>query len=131
MDEREHKDEALWPPIDPVKAGISGSCPRCGQGRLFKGYLTIAKRCGVCGLNYAFEDSGDGPVVFVILLIGFLVVGLALWLEVSYNPPLWPHFILWVPMILILGLTALRMIKGLLIVFQFRNKVALERHEDS
>lgn len=130
MSEHHHHDEALWPPVDPIKAGLSGHCPRCGQGRLFKGFLSVGERCGVCRLDYSFADSGDGPVVFVILLIGFLVCGLALWLEVSYNPPLWLHFVLWVPMIVIFGLMALRMLKGLLIVLQYRNKAAEGRLGD-
>jgi uncharacterized protein (DUF983 family) len=43
-------------------------------------------------------------VAFVILLIGFVVVGLALWVEVSLDPPLWVHFSVWVPLALVLSL---------------------------
>lgn len=115
-------DKAHFPPVDPVKAGLSGSCPRCGEGRLFSGFLTVGKRCANCGLDYGFADAGDGPAVFVILLIGFVVVGLALWLEVSYGPPLWVHFLLWIPLIVVLSLAALRLAKGLMIALQYRNK---------
>ena len=117
-------DKAIWAPAEPVSAGLKGRCPRCGEGRLFQGFLSVAPRCGTCGLDYSFADAGDGPAVFVILIIGFIVVGLALWMEVSYNPPLWVHFMLWVPLILVLGLTALRLIKGVLITLQYRNKAA-------
>ncbi|OJU31253.1 MAG: hypothetical protein BGN94_00705, partial [Rhizobiales bacterium 68-8] len=85
---------------------------------------TVAESCGVCGLDYSFADAGDGPAVFVILIIGFIVVGLALWMEVSFSPPLWLHFLLWVPLTLVLALTALRLIKGILITLQYRNKAA-------
>lgn len=133
MNERNHIDEALWAPPEPVRAGLSGSCPRCGEGRLFKGFLTVGERCGNCGLSYGFADSGDGPAVFVIFLIGFLVVALALWMEVTINPPLWVHFGLWIPLTLVLGMVGLRMMKGLLIVLQYRNKAAgagmKENHE--
>lgn len=117
-------DHAHFPPVDPVRAGLSGHCPRCGQGRLFSDFLTVGKQCGNCRLDYAFADAGDGPAVFVILLIGFVVVGLALWAEVNFNPPLWLHFLIWVPMAVILSLTALRLIKGVLIALQYRNKAA-------
>lgn len=119
---RQHQDQALWAPVDPVKVGLSGRCPRCGEGRLFRGFLAVGERCGVCGLDYDFADAGDGPAVFVILIIGFIVVGLALWMEVNYGPPLWLHLLLWVPLALVLSLSALRLIKGLLIALQFRNK---------
>ena len=91
---------------------------------MFSGFLSVAPRCGVCRLDYSFADAGDGPAVFVILIIGFIVVGLALWMEVSVNPPLWLHFTLWIPLTIILSLGALRLIKGLLITLQYANKAA-------
>jgi uncharacterized protein (DUF983 family) len=124
------EDKALYPPVDPFAAGIKGRCPRCGEGRLFRGYLNIAPRCSNCGLDYSFIDAGDGPAVFVILIIGFIVVGLALWAEVSFNPPLWLHFLLWVPLAIILSLAALRWMKGVLIALQYRNKAREGRRED-
>ena len=124
MSEHEHRDTAIWAPVDPVKAGLSGRCPRCGEGRLFKGFLSVGERCGNCRLDYSFADAGDGPAVFVILIIGFVVVGLALWMEVNHNPPLWLHFTLWIPLTLVLSLFTLRALKGLLIVLQYRNKAA-------
>ena len=116
------RDKAIWPDIEPISCGLRGRCPRCGEGRLFSGFLTVGTRCTNCGLDYGFADAGDGPAVFVILIIGFVVVGLALWTEVDLNPPLWLHFIIWIPLALVLCLTALRLIKGILITLQYRNK---------
>jgi uncharacterized protein (DUF983 family) len=112
------------PPVEPIVAGLKGHCPRCGQGRLFSSFLTVGKACDVCGLDYSFADAGDGPAVFVILIIGFIVVGLALWMEVSVGPPLWVHFVLWIPLTIVLCLAALRLIKGVLITLQYANKAA-------
>jgi len=117
-------DAAIRPPVEPVRAGLAGRCPRCGEGRLFAGFLAVDERCGVCGLDYSFADAGDGPAVFVILGIGFVVVGLALWMEVVHSPPLWLHFTLWVPLTLVLAVGALRLAKGVLITLQYRNKAA-------
>jgi uncharacterized protein (DUF983 family) len=119
-----NEDKAHYAPVDPVKAGIGAKCPRCGTGRLFDGYLKTAKRCSNCGMDYSFIDAGDGPAVFVILIIGFVVTGLALYTEVHFNPPLWLHFILWIPLTIILSLVLLRWMKGLLIALQYRNKAA-------
>ena len=129
MTQPQHDDQALWPPVEPISAGLRGCCPRCGEGRLFSGFLTVAPRCGTCRLDYSFADAGDGPAVFVILIIGFIVVALALWMEVAINPPLWVHFLMWIPLTLALGLTALRLIKGVLITLQYRNKAAEGRLE--
>ncbi|MBS3648247.1 DUF983 domain-containing protein [Pseudaminobacter sp. 19-2017] len=118
------EDKAHWPPVGPFRAGLKGRCPRCGEGKLFRGYLELAPQCGVCRLDYSFAEAGDGPAVFVILIIGFIVVGLALWMEVSLNPPLWLHLLIWIPFTLVLALTALRLIKGVLVTLQYRNKAA-------
>ncbi|WP_102959900.1 DUF983 domain-containing protein [Mangrovicella endophytica] len=116
--------ERPTPSVDPIKAGVLGRCPRCGKGRLYTGFLSTAPRCSSCGLDYTFIDSGDGPAVFVILIIGFIVCGLALWTEVSFNPPLWLHLVLWVPLTFILCLPLLRALKGVMIALQFRNRAA-------
>lgn len=121
------EDKALWAPVDPVRAGLAGRCPRCGEGRLFSGFLAVGKECTNCGLDYSYADAGDGPAVFVILIIGFIVVGLALWVEVTYSPTLLIHFLLWIPLSLALGLLSLRWIKGILLTLQYANKAAQGR----
>jgi len=102
--------------------GIAGHCPSCHRGKLFEGYLTLAPRCGVCRLDYRFADAGDGPAVFVILVTGFVVVGLALIAEILYSPPYWLHALLWGSLAILLPLVLLRSFKGMLIALQFRHK---------
>lgn len=125
-----NEDRAHWPAVDPFRAGLGGRCPRCGEGRLFTGFLAVAPRCTICDLDNSFADSGDGPVAFVVLVIGFVVVGLALWTEVNLDPPLWVHFLIWVPLAIVLSLGALRLINGLLITLQYRNRAAEGRLDD-
>jgi len=115
---------------ETIRAGLSCACPRCGQGKLFQGYLTLRPRCDVCGLDYGFADSGDGPAVFIILFAGFIVVGAALLTEVIYRPPYWVHAMLWVPLTLIVTLGPLRPMKGLMIALQFHHKAAEGRFGD-
>ncbi|HLO22292.1 MAG TPA: DUF983 domain-containing protein [Methyloceanibacter sp.] len=103
-------------------AGITGHCPACGRGKLFDGYLKLAPRCNVCGLDYNFADSGDGPAVFVILVTGFIVVGAALIVEVLYAPPYWLHALLWGSLSILLPLILLRSFKGVMIALQFKHK---------
>ena len=105
-----------------IAAGLTGRCPACGRGKLFSGYLTLAPRCNVCGLDYSFADSGDGPAVCVILVTGFIVVGAALVVEMMYAPPYWLHALLWGPLAILLPLLLLRSFKGVLIALQYRHK---------
>jgi cytochrome c oxidase subunit 3 len=89
---------------------------------MFSGYLTIAPRCNLCGLDYGFADSGDGPAVFVILVTGFIVVGAALYVEMVYAPPYWLHALLWGSLAILLPLVLLRSFKGVLIALQYKHK---------
>lgn len=103
---------------------MRGRCPRCGEGRLFSGFLDLAKRCAACGYDFRKADPGDGPAVFVILIAGFLVVGLAVIVEVLYRPPYWLHAVLWIPLVLASTLGLLRPLKGVLVALQFHHKAA-------
>lgn len=119
-----------WQPApSPALAGLKGRCPRCGEGPLFDGFLTPAPRCAKCGLDFAFIDSGDGPAVFIILLIGFVIVGGALVTEVVWRPPYWLHAVIWGPLSVILSLGLLRPAKGLLIGLQYAHKAEEGRAE--
>ncbi|MQT13904.1 DUF983 domain-containing protein [Segnochrobactrum spirostomi] len=117
-------DTALYAPLSPMATGLACRCPRCGGGPLFKGFLETAPGCRACGLDYAFIDAGDGPAVFVIMIVGFIVVGLALVTEIAFQPPIWVHMVLWLPLTLILSLGLLRPFKGVLIAMQYHHKAA-------
>lgn len=117
------------PPPSPFSAGLAGRCPNCGQGRLFKGFLDIAPRCTNCGLDYGFADAGDGPAVFVILIVGFIVVGIALVVSLNTALPYWLMLTIFVPLTLALCLGLLRPLKGLLIALQFKHKAREGRVE--
>ncbi len=115
-------DRALHPDLPPSQTGMRGRCPRCGEGRLFKGFLSLENGCRACGLSYDFSDSGDGPAVFIIMIVGFVVVGLALFVEFRFGPPFWVHVLLWVPLVLILSFGLLRPLKGLMIAQQYKHR---------
>lgn len=114
-----------------IRAGLSCGCPRCGEGKLFQGFLKVRPRCDACGLDYGFADAGDGPAVFIIFIAGFVVVGAALVTEALYHPPYWVHAALWLPLILILTLAPLRPMKGLMIALQYYHKAEESRFGSS
>ncbi|MFO1185181.1 MAG: DUF983 domain-containing protein [Bauldia sp.] len=89
---------------------------------MFSGFVTTAPACEVCGLDLAFADAGDGPAVFVIMIVGFLVVGAALWIELRVEPPYWLMAAIFGPLTIGLCLGMLRPLKGLLISLQFHHK---------
>jgi uncharacterized protein (DUF983 family) len=110
--------------VSPFVAGVRCRCPRCGRAPLYEGLLTIRERCVACGLDLRAQDSGDGPAVFVILILGFVVVGLAALVEIKLEPPLWVHALLWPGIILAGAIFLLRILKAMLIALQFRHRAA-------
>jgi len=117
--------EPEYPPLSSLKTGIRCRCPRCGEGPMLEGYLTIRKSCPNCGLSYAFADPADGPAFFVMSVVG--IVGMALFMafEFTVHPPIWVHFVFTFPLIAAMCLGILRPFKGWMIASQYRHK-ALE-----
>jgi uncharacterized protein (DUF983 family) len=110
-----------YPAISPIRAALGCRCPRCGQGRLFAGLLSVRGTCEVCGLDLSGQDAGDGPAVFVILFLGLIVVALAALVEVKFSPPIWIHLVLWTPFIIVGAIAMLRPLKAGLIALQYRH----------
>ena len=105
-----------------LAAALRCRCPRCGEGALFTGVLTLRPACPICGLDLTEADTGDGAAVFIILLLGALMVGLAFWVEFRFNPPLWVHAVLWPALTIPLAIALMRPIKAALVYQQYRNR---------
>jgi len=103
-------------------ASLLARCPHCGRGPLFHGYIKVAASCSACELDYSRFEAGDGPAVFVILIVGAIVTGGALLTEVAFQPPYWLHALIWGPALLILTFVFLRPLKAALIVLQYKHK---------
>jgi uncharacterized protein (DUF983 family) len=113
-------ESPAYPNVSLLSAALAGRCPRCGRGRLFDGLLSIAPRCAECGLDLSAQDAGDGPAVFVILLLGAIIVGLAAAVEIAFAPPIWVHIAIFVPLTVIGAIALLRPLKAGLIFLQYR-----------
>jgi len=114
---------------NPALTGLAGHCPRCGKGHLFTGYLTLRPSCEVCGLDYTFADTGDGPAFFVMSIVGIVVVALALWVEFAFEPPIWLHIVMWFSLSVILSIALVRPLKGLMVALQYHHKAGEGRLE--
>ena len=84
----------------------------------------MAEGCSACGLDLRKADSGDGPAVFLIFILGFIVVPLALLVESWFEPPYWVHLVLWPPVILGITIGLLRPMKGLMIALQYHHRAS-------
>ena len=114
--------EREWPPLEPVRTGIMGRCPRCGEGHIFQGFLTLRPKCEVCGLDYSFADPADGPAFFIMMFACVPSTIFALWLQINYEPAWWGQFLTTVPLMLLTCVPPLRPVKGWLVASQYFHK---------
>jgi|SRR5678816_3019734 uncharacterized protein (DUF983 family) len=117
--------ETWQPAPSPFSTGLRCRCPACGKGRLYNGLLTVAPKCESCGLDLSAHDSGDGPAVFVVFILGVIVVAGAFVLEMAFEPPLWVHAVIWIPVIIGLAILLLRPAKAILVALHYKHL----RHE--
>jgi len=103
---------------------MSCVCPRCGKGALYHSRfsLDLNPACPECGLDLAGNDSADGPAVFLIFVLGFLLVPLAVLFETLFAPPLWAHGVIWGGVAIGLTLGGLKPLKALVIGLQFKHR---------
>jgi uncharacterized protein (DUF983 family) len=84
--------------------------------------LRLKNRCASCGLGLADNDNGDGPAVFLIFILGFLLVPTAVLFDVLVGPPLWVHAVLWGAVALGITLLLLRPLKSYIMHLQYRHR---------
>jgi uncharacterized protein (DUF983 family) len=113
-----------------AKAALFGCCPRCHSRTLFAGVAKFADRCRVCGLDFTQFNVGDGPAAFLTLVIGAIVTGLAIWLELAAQPPFWIHVVLWVPLTAAGVVAGLRASKAFLLQAEYRRSAREAVNED-
>lgn len=111
-----------WPKRPAHETGVRGRCPRCGEGHIFNGFLTMRDHCEVCGLNYSFADPADGPAVFVQLFACVPGVIFIIMLEIMARPGVWVHLAVGVPVLILTTILPMRPIKGWLVAAQFTMK---------
>ena len=110
--------------IATIRQSLSCTCPKCHKGRLFKGRfsLSVVDTCDYCKFPLGKNDSGDGPAVFLIFILGFLLVPLALWLEVLMSPPLWVQGVLWTIVAMGICFFLMQPLKTYVIALQIRHR---------
>ena len=104
-----------------VRASLNGLCPRCGSAGLFAGMVRFANCCPKCGLDFKSSDSGGGPEVFLILIVGTIVIVAAIVLDLRVAPPWWVHLV-WIPVGAVLTIIGLRLAKAALFYQSFRHQ---------
>ncbi|MBU6155473.1 MAG: DUF983 domain-containing protein [Alphaproteobacteria bacterium] len=95
-----------------LRRGLAGLCPCCGQARLFASYLKVVSRCTACGHELGQYKSDDGPAYFTILIVGHLLLGPLLLMEIVRTLPLELTLTVMLSGLVIVTLWLLPIVKG-------------------
>ena len=118
-------------PPPALLAGLRMRCPQCGQGKVFQGYLKLAPRCSVCGADFAKADSGDGPAVFVVLIVGAIVTPLLFILQFGFAMAWWLAAAITMIAAIALCLVLLPPFKATLFALQWKHKASEARFDEN
>jgi uncharacterized protein (DUF983 family) len=102
-----------------LRQGLLGRCPACNKRGIFRVFLKVSDQCPHCQEPLHHHRADDAPAYFVILIVGHIIVPIALLIETHYAPPMWLHFIVWIPATLGLSLALLQPIKGAIVNLQW------------
>lgn len=108
--------------LETIWRGFRRLCPRCGEGRMFAGYLSVREACDICKMAFEPLRSDDAPPYFTLVVVGHLVISLYLLLWPYMPFPDWVHALIWCSLTLVLSLAMLPFVKGGVMAIIFRTK---------
>lgn len=76
MSRNSNSPQAERPAKQSMWRGFRRTCPKCGEGNLFTGYLKVSDTCPVCGEELHHHRADDGPAYLTILVVGHLMAPL-------------------------------------------------------
>lgn len=99
--------------------GLRGTCPRCGEGALFRRWLKPQQACPACAVDWSPQQADDFPAYISILLTGHLLAPVIIALVVDWDlgPGALAAILLPLTVALMLGL--LQPAKGAVIAVQW------------
>lgn len=117
--------------VSPFMAAVKCVCPTCGIGKLFTGGLLVpGDECTHCGEDFTKIDSGDGPAIFVMFILGFGLTIIAVIIHLLFEPPIWVHGVIWTVGTIGGTIYLVRVMKALMIALQFKYKAEEAKLED-
>lgn len=99
--------------------GMMCRCPRCGEGKMFEGFLKVADKCDRCGEELGRARADDFPPYISITIVGHIIVAIIMHFEMS--TPLSPmtYMVTMLPAAIIMTLLFMRPVKGFVVGLQW------------
>lgn len=102
-----------------IRRGLRCTCPKCGEGKLFRAFLKPVERCAVCAEDLSHQRADDLPPYLVIFIVGHVALGGFMMTDMVWAVSMWTHLAIWVPIAVLCGLLTIQPIKGGVIGLQW------------
>jgi uncharacterized protein (DUF983 family) len=102
-----------------VGNGMRLRCPACGCGHMFQAFLKVNDRCPECGEALHHQRADDAPPYVTIFIVGHLIVVPLVWMNTTFDPPVWLEVGFWMTVTAGLSLAILPVVKGGLVGLQW------------
>ena len=123
-DEPLGEDEAPRSIVLSMARGGLCRCPRCGEGKLFSGYLTVAPDCDACGEDFSGEEAHDLPPYVTVFVVGHVVVALLMIAEANTDWSLATHLVVWTLVTIAMCFAMMKPVKGAVVGLQWALRMA-------
>ena len=122
---RPREEEGAEPVEQPsmltsIRRGAMNRCPVCDKGKVFQGFLRVVPECEVCHAPLGRLRADDAPPYIVIFIAGHLLLPPIFWVEKAYEPPMWLHMAVWLPLFAVICTLLLRPAKGSVVGWMMR-----------
>ena len=114
-----------------IMRGFLNTCPACGGGKLFRGFLKPVDNCPACSEEMFHQRADDLPPYLVIFVVGHVAVGGFMMTDLVFPMSMWLHLAIWAPLTALAGLFSIQPIKGGVIGLQWALRMhGFGGHED-
>ena len=105
-----------------IRRGLKGSCPKCGQAKLFRTYLKPVDNCASCSENWEDVRADDGPAWASMLIAGHVLAPFFYFITFRMDLPDWVRTLALVLVGVGICLAVLPRMKGLFIAWIWYTK---------
>ena len=104
--------------------GLLCRCPRCGDGRLFSGYLTVAPACERCGEDFTGEEAHDFPPYVTIFIVAHVIGTFIMVAEATLDWSMVTHIVVWSLVTVVMCFALMKPVKGAVVGLQWALRMA-------
>ncbi len=105
--------------ISSALRGVRCTCPSCGEGALFDGFLTVVSACEVCGEDLYHHRADDLPAYLNIFVVGHVVIGAMMLLMTFELLGMWATMFATIAVCVAAAFVLMRPLKGMVVGTQW------------